>query len=335
MRIVTPTEIEEVAWDGYLQQHGGVDRKAGPLPRVTLGEPVWWPAEKAMESQTGKVWTPPTGDLRYTLVRLACTLHPPREERNYFSEVTLTAYLRPARGRGRVVAHDLFPQRLAEGQKGSFAVGLGPDLRFSKPTDASMLQVGAEIEYHQVFPVIQGYGLGESRPYWQFARHSSHSLLGCQSVYILLAAPPSAGGVRLSVELDATWETRISGILRVGLPEKAWANISRTIAGDLEEEPTQTLPSERISVDPENPPVDAIRDLLEAAFTVQTLNRFCWDHEPFRPLRKQFSPGHGLVDMVDLVIEYCETSLLWDELLAGVQEESPRQYARFETRSHP
>jgi hypothetical protein len=336
MRIVTPTEIEEVAWDGYLQPPGKVVRLTeAPLPRVTLGEPAWWPAEQAMESETGVVWTPPAGDRRYTLVRLACTLHPPREERSSYSEVTLTAYLRPVRGGDRVVAHDLYPQRLAAEQKGTFTVGLGPDLRFSGLVDVSMLQVGAEIEYHQVFPVIQGYGLGESRPYWQFTGHSSHPLLGCQSVYILLAAPADAGGVRLSVELDATWKTRTGGILRVGLAEKVWANVSRTITFEAEDGTPDALPAYRPTIDPANPPIAAIRDLLEAAFTVQTLNRFCWDHQAFRPIRKQFSPGHGLADIVDLVIEYCETSLLWDELLAGVKEANPRQYARFETRPRP
>lgn len=335
MRIVTPIEIEEVAWDGYLQPQGEVIREVAALPRVTLGEPVWWPAEQAIEGETGVVWTPPAGDKRYTLVRLTCTLHPPREERSSYSEVTLTAYLRPVRGGGHVVAHDLYPQRLSAEQKGTFTVGLGPDLRFSGLVDVSLLQVGAEIEYHQVFPVIQGYGLGESRPYWQFTGHSSHQLLGCQSVYILLATPVGAGGVRLSVELDATRKSRRSDILRVGLPEKAWANVSRTIAFEAADGALDALRADLPTIDPENPPVAAIRDLLESAFTVKTLNRFCWDHQAFRPLRKQFSPAHGLADIVDLVIEYCETSLLWDELLAGVQEVNPRQYARFETRPRP
>jgi hypothetical protein len=90
--------------------------------------------------------------------------------------------------------------------------------------------VGAEIEYRQVYPVIQGFGLGESAPYWQFAHHAAHPLLGCQSVYAVADAPLGADGVRLSVELAAALETRY-GIIAVGLPEPARAHLSRVIGG--------------------------------------------------------------------------------------------------------
>jgi hypothetical protein len=128
-----------------------------------------------------------------------------------------------------VVAHDLYPQRLTAETKGKFTVGLGPDLKFAEVFEASLFEVGAEIEYRKAFPIIQGYGLGESRPYWQFAHHAANPLLGCQSVYAVLAAPQDAGGVRLSVELIATLETRFGGIIRVGLPEEARAHVSRMI----------------------------------------------------------------------------------------------------------
>lgn len=71
--------------------------------------------------------------------------------------------------------------------------------------------------------------MGESHPSWQFAHHAAHPLLGCQSVYAVLDAPGDAGGVRLSVELIATLETRFGGIIRVGLPEEARAHVSRVI----------------------------------------------------------------------------------------------------------
>jgi hypothetical protein len=236
MRIITPTEIEHVAWEGHLEPLGETFKGTESLPRVTLGEPVWWPAEQAMEGETGVKWTPPlrqaqdiaAGDRRYTLLRLACTLHPPAEARTLYKEVTLTAYLRPRHDVGRVVAHDLYPQRLTVEEKGTFKVGLGPDLKFAGLVDVSLLELGAEIEYQQVYPVIQGYGLGESRPYWQFAHHEAHPLLGCQSVYAVLDAPEDAGGVRLSVELIAKGETRW-GPITVGLPQEAQAHLSRTI----------------------------------------------------------------------------------------------------------
>jgi hypothetical protein len=33
--------------------------------------------------------------------------------------------------------------------------------------------------------------------------------------------------------------------------------------------------------------------------------------------------------MVDRVIDYCETQLLWEEFLAEVERENPRQYSRY------
>jgi hypothetical protein len=230
MRIITPTEIEHVAWEGYLEPLRERYLARAPSPGVTLGEPAWWPAEQAMEGETGQKWTPPAGDRRYTLLRLACTLHPPVEARTFHKEATLTAYLRPRHSgvAGTVVAHDLYPQRLTADDKGKFTIGLGPDLKFTPAFEASLFEVGAEIEVHKVFPVIQGYGLGESHPYWQFAHHEARPLLGCQSVYAVLDAPQEAGGVRLSLELVATLETRW-GPITVGLPQEAQAHLSRTI----------------------------------------------------------------------------------------------------------
>ena len=70
--------------------------------------------------------------------------------------------------------------------------------------------------------------------------------------------------------------------------------------------------------------------LLLAAFTPGEMRRFLRVRPLFRPVLDRFGPGHGLDAMVDGVIEYCETHLLWDELLAEVKEVNPRQYARFE-----
>ena len=230
MHIITPAEIERVAWDGYLEPLGQTFKSAALRPRVTLGEPVWWPAAQAMENETGKEWVPPVSDRRYTLLRLACTLHPLADPHARYDAATLTLYLRPRRNSaaGPVVAHDIYPRRLSAERQTKFDVGLGPDLKFAQLFEASLFGIGAEIEYRQVFPVIQGYGLGESRPYWQFVHHESNPLLGSQSVYAVLDAPPDSGGVRLSVELVATLQTRF-GPLRVGLPEEARAHLSRVI----------------------------------------------------------------------------------------------------------
>lgn len=76
--------------------------------------------------------------------------------------------------------------------------------------------------------------------------------------------------------------------------------------------------------------VGAVRELLTAAFTAQTLRRFCQDRPTFQPVIADFGPDPGLSEMTDRVIDYCGTRLLTGELLAEVKEENPRQYARFE-----
>jgi formylglycine-generating enzyme required for sulfatase activity len=75
--------------------------------------------------------------------------------------------------------------------------------------------------------------------------------------------------------------------------------------------------------------IAAIRQLLLAAFTPKTLRRFCRKHPTFRPILDEFSPDHGLSDMVDELITYCENFLLFPELLAELKQHNPRQYARF------
>jgi hypothetical protein len=98
--------------------------------------------------------------------------------------------------------------------------------------------------------------------------------------------------------------------------------------------PTPDSPVELPRIDPDNPPTKAIRELLTAAFTPEDLRRFCQDRSAFRGIVDRFGPGHGLDDMVDEVVDYCGKNLLWDDLLAEVANEKPRQYVRFEPRLH-
>jgi len=72
-----------------------------------------------------------------------------------------------------------------------------------------------------------------------------------------------------------------------------------------------------------------IRQLLKSAFTAKQLRRFCFDDLLFRPIVEEFAPDHGLADMVDRVLEYCEKNVLLDELLGGVKQANPRQYRQF------
>jgi hypothetical protein len=73
----------------------------------------------------------------------------------------------------------------------------------------------------------------------------------------------------------------------------------------------------------------AIRGLLTAAFKPADLRRFCQDRPIFRPVVNSFAEDQGLDDMVGNVVDYCETQLLFPELLAEVKEENPRQHERF------
>jgi DNA-binding MarR family transcriptional regulator len=81
--------------------------------------------------------------------------------------------------------------------------------------------------------------------------------------------------------------------------------------------------------------VEVIRELLTTAFTHQSLRRFCQNDSDLRPVVNEFSPHHGLNDMVDRVIDYCWTQRLWDHLLVAIKEENPRQYANFEPHLRP
>jgi formylglycine-generating enzyme required for sulfatase activity len=72
-----------------------------------------------------------------------------------------------------------------------------------------------------------------------------------------------------------------------------------------------------------------IRQFLLAAFTPEELRRFCYDRLAFRPVANRFGLGHGLDDMVDELITYCDRYRLLPELLAELKELNPRQYARF------
>lgn len=109
---------------------------------------------------------------------------------------------------------------------------------------------------------------------------------------------------------------------------------------DLEQVVTEALASAQTptdrdagepAIDPEDPPVAAIRDLLTNAFTRDDLLTFCQDRTDFRPIATRVGPSDGLGDIASKVIEYCRTQLLWDQLLTEVKQINPRQYDRFQS----
>jgi hypothetical protein len=76
--------------------------------------------------------------------------------------------------------------------------------------------------------------------------------------------------------------------------------------------------------------IPAIRALMMEAFTPQDLRRFCQDHPFLRPVISTFGPNQGLDDMVDEVIDHCETRFLWEELLEAVSVARWGQYRRYQ-----
>jgi hypothetical protein len=78
MQIVTPTEIESVAWEGNLAAPTvSLGAKSATRIAATIGRPEIWPVADALENEVRQKWTPPLGDADYWLVRLACTLRDP------------------------------------------------------------------------------------------------------------------------------------------------------------------------------------------------------------------------------------------------------------------
>ena len=218
MHIVTFEIVESVMWEGELTPPD-VTRSAGSSdrPRVTIGQPVAWPAAEALENQTGQRWTPPLGDAKYWLVRLSCTMHKPGG-RAVCVEARQELRLRPQKfdaAPQSVYAFSLYPERLGAEDQVNRNIQLGPELKFASGAQFRAGQIGASIEYKKVFPVIQAYGVGESEPYWQFKAHKSFPLEGSQSVFAVIISRPEAQGVWGKIDLTVTMESRF-GPIRYG-----------------------------------------------------------------------------------------------------------------------
>ena len=228
MFLSTPVEIESIAWEGELvaPENAMVVRSGKGRPVVTIGRPEFWPAAEALEIEVGKKWTPPRGGADFWLARFACTLRDP-DGRAHITTAAQTLYLRPrtaAAGADSVYAYSLFPDRLTVEDKGSFNVKLNPELSFAKVISFKPGELGANIEYRQVFPVIQSYGAGEPAPWWEFNPHPAHPIEGTQFVYAVIAVMPGAEGGRGSIELVVTVQDRF-GPIKYGVPQEEKANV--------------------------------------------------------------------------------------------------------------
>ncbi|MGD8624869.1 MAG: effector-associated domain EAD1-containing protein, partial [Anaerolineae bacterium] len=141
------------------------------------------------------------------------------------------------------------------------------------------------------------------------------------AVYDVIAAAERQGWVGDLIRAALTWHPDSE-------PLAAFARSLEPAAEPGSKGAAATTRSAR-HIDPDNPPYAALHELLTAAFGAEELRRFCQDRPAFRPVVDRLGPGFGLDDMVDQLIEYTATRLLWDELLAGVAQERPAQYERF------
>lgn len=77
--------------------------------------------------------------------------------------------------------------------------------------------------------------------------------------------------------------------------------------------------------------IRAMRKLLTNAFIdIGALRRFCRERAELRPVLGLVNEGAGKDVHAETLIAYCESQLLWDELLAGVEQVNPRQYTLYE-----
>ncbi len=226
MLITTPASITSVAWEGELVPPENSYATKSPVNiRATIGQLEIWPAADALENEVGKKWVAPLGGARYWLVRLACTLHKPSGQL-HLTEVQQTLTLSPRsrqEGDAAAYAFSLYPERLDVEQKGELSATLGPELKFGAAVSLKAGELGAKIEFKQVFPVIQSFGAGESKPYWLFRPHSSHPLEGTQFVYAVLVDRAGPDGILANVELTVTAQNQF-GIFCYGTPYEARRN---------------------------------------------------------------------------------------------------------------
>jgi hypothetical protein len=77
------------------------------------------------------------------------------------------------------------------------------------------------------------------------------------------------------------------------------------------------------------PNLQAIRGLLRDAFIDDELWRFCYDRSLFRRICSLVNSGAGKDEVIDKVVQYCESRLLFAELLTEIRAANPRQYERY------
>lgn len=227
MLLSLPETLTDIAWEGELQAPALAKSAGDAKITASLGRPEIWRAEDALENHTGQPWVPPLGDTRFWLVRLACTLHPPRKHEVIMEARQSLALSASDGSEGGIYAFSLFPEQVDAEEKRSFKAALGAKLKFAK-VELSGGEVGVNIEYRKVFPVITAFGAGEAYPYWIFKPHDTAPLIGSQFVYAVVAA--QGGGIG-EISFTVTVDSKL-GPLRLGLPREAMEHTRFELAAE-------------------------------------------------------------------------------------------------------
>jgi hypothetical protein len=205
MEIYTPTDITDPIYEGAMQSP--VDGARAGETRVQIGRPEWW----FLSDLFGEKWKPPQGDDTYLLVRLSYSLEPPRSYE--VEEARLLVSLVCQGGLEHPVAFDLFPREAME----------------ESQTEGSLGSVETTIHISKVEPIITTFGIGGSKPVWTFRKHRRYPILGSRMVYTVVAYPSKAAGMEITLDLDATVNSRRFGVWLFKLPEIAQTQLTCAI----------------------------------------------------------------------------------------------------------
>jgi len=112
-------------------------------------------------------------------------------------------------------------------------------------------------------------------------------------------------------------------------PDQIDSQHSRLLSGiATREEPARTVPSAGPTTQTVDHDLNAIRDLLAAAFSDEELTSLCFDYFP--GAYEAFSAGMSKRNKIQMLIQYCERHVALGQLLAVIRKANPAQYSRFE-----
>jgi hypothetical protein len=243
MLITTPAEITNILYEGPLEFRPSADGRLGQRedsglwtelaegesPVVTVGEPQVWNIAEVYQIEALPLPASISLLLReadFFLVRLACSFRPGRRTHLEWARfaVNLSA-LNPAAP--DPVALDLHPLELYDQMQRNVHIKLSPALKFTE-IEATIGEVGLELQYNELIPVITAVGVQERNFSWELQETEQHPLRGARWFHTMLKRPRGAGGIiaRFEVVTDAVTSR---GLLRAALREQERTRLSRVI----------------------------------------------------------------------------------------------------------